>query len=42
MNEMNQNLVENLGVFLLEFRDEVIKGLQEYLQLNSNLLLEQI
>lgn len=31
MNEVNQNLAENLGTFLLGFRDEVVKGLQAYL-----------
>ncbi len=42
MNELNQNLAENLGKFLLEFRDEVVKGLQEYLTLNSSLSYETI
>lgn len=42
MNELNQNLAENLGAFLLGFRDEVVNGLQEYLQLNNNLLLEKM
>ena len=35
MNELNQNLAENLGMFLLELRDEVVKGLQEYVQMNG-------
>lgn len=34
MNEMNQMLAENLGVFLSGFSDEVIKGLQLYLNMN--------
>ncbi len=36
MNELNQNLSENLSVFLMGFRDDVVKGIQEYLKLNSN------
>ena len=35
MNEVNQNIAENLGLFLLELKDEVIKGLQEYINLNG-------
>ncbi len=35
MNEVNQNIAENLGLFLLELKDEVIKGLQEYIKLNG-------
>ncbi len=35
MYELNQNLAENLGLFLLGFRDEVVKGLQEYLKLEE-------
>ena len=35
MNELNQNLAENLGTFLFELRDEVIKGLQDYIQMNG-------
>lgn len=35
MYELNQNLAENLGKFLLGFRDEVVKGLQEYLRLEE-------
>lgn len=42
MNELNQNLAENLGAFLMGFRDEVIKGMQEYMQLNSALSLETV
>ncbi len=42
MNELNQNLAENIENFLLGFRDEVVKGLQEYLQLNANFSLERI
>lgn len=42
MNELNQNLAENLGTFLMGFRDEVVKGMQEYIQLNSNLPLETV
>lgn len=30
MNELNQNIAENLGTFLMGFRDEVVKALQEY------------
>ncbi len=35
MKESNQNLSEAVGTFLLEFRDDVVRGLQEYLMLNS-------
>lgn len=42
MNELNQNLAENLGAFLFGFRDEVVKGLQEYLRINSNFSYEII
>ena len=42
MNELNQNLAENLAVFLMGFRDEVVKGLQEYLFLNKALSPETI
>ncbi len=35
MNEFNQTLAESVGNFLLEFRDDVVKGLQEYLMLNG-------
>jgi len=42
MNELNKNLAENLGTFLFDFKDEVVKGLEEYLRLNSNLSLERI
>ncbi len=35
MNELNQNLAENLGVFLLGFRDEVVKALQEYIRVEE-------
>ena len=38
MNELNQNLAESLGIFFLELRDEVIKGLQDYL--NNGLSFE--
>ena len=31
MNEVNQNLAENLGQFLMGFRDEVVKALQTYM-----------
>ncbi len=37
MNELNQNLAENLGAFLLELKDEVIKGLLD-LQQSGGLL----
>jgi hypothetical protein len=30
MNELNQNLAENLGLFLMGFREEVVKALEEY------------
>lgn len=42
MNELNQNLAENLGTFLLGFRDDVVKGLEEYLLLNTNLSYETL
>lgn len=42
MNELNQNLAENLGAFLMGFRDEVIKGLEDYLLLKTKLLPETI
>lgn len=42
MNEVNQNLAENLGAFLLGFRDEVVRGLEEYLLSNTNLSYETI
>ena len=32
MNEINQNLAENLGRFLLQLSDEVVKGLQPYIE----------
>lgn len=35
MKELNEKMSENLANFLLEFRDEVVKGLQEYLLLNN-------
>jgi len=34
MKDLNENLAENLNGFLLSFRDEVIRGLQEYLNNN--------
>ncbi len=40
MNELNQSLAENLSIFLFELRDEVIKGLKEYIKLNGGLSLE--
>lgn len=42
MNELNQNVAENLGAFLMGFRDEVVKGLEDYLLLNTKLSLETI
>ena len=42
MNELNQNLAENLGNFLLGFRDDVVRGLEEYLIKNSTLSYETI
>ena len=41
MNELNQNLAENLGTFLMEFRDEVIKGLEDYLILKTTSLIPE-
>ncbi len=35
MNEVNQSVAENLGLFFSELRDEVIKGLQEYINLKG-------
>lgn len=35
MNELNTNLAENLNEFLFSFREDVVKGLQEYLEQNS-------
>lgn len=35
MNELNQNLAENLSLLFLELKDEVIKGLQNYMQVNG-------
>ncbi len=35
MDEKNQNLAVNLGMFLLSFKDDVIKGLQDYLNGNT-------
>ncbi len=40
--ELNNSLSENLGAFLLEFKDEVIKGLQELLLATNNFSLETI
>lgn len=42
MNELNQNLAENLGAFLMGFRDDVVKGMQEYIQLNGSLSTETV
>lgn len=42
MNELNTNLAENLGTFFSEMKDEVAKGLLEFLQLNNNLILERV
>ena len=42
MNELNQNLAENLGTFLLGFRDEVVRGLEEYLMVSANLSYETL
>ena len=41
MNELNQNLAENLGTFLMGFRDEVIKGLEDYLILKTTSLIPE-
>ena len=35
MNELNQNLAENLGLFLMGFRDEVVKALQSYTEVEE-------
>ena len=35
MEELNQNLAETVGNFLLKFRDDVVKGLQDYMLLNG-------
>ncbi len=35
MNEENQCFSENLSAFLMGFRDEVVKGIQEYLRMNN-------
>ena len=40
--ELNKSLSENLGVFLSEFKDEVVKGLQELLLVTNNFSLEII
>ena len=32
MNELNQNFEANIRVFLMGFKDEVVKGLQNYLK----------
>ena len=42
MIDLKENLAENLGAFLMEFRDDVIRGLEEYLQTNNMLLFEKI
>lgn len=40
MNEsLNQNLSENLATFLMGFRDEVIQGIQEYLDATNKMNL---
>ena len=33
MNELNQVLAENLGEFFMELSDEVVRGLQRYLEI---------
>lgn len=35
MNEFNQNIAENLSVFLFGLRDEVVKALQDYSELEE-------
>lgn len=42
MNELNQNLAENLGKFLLGFRDDVVRGIEEYLMVNAKLSYETL
>ena len=42
MNELNQNVAENLAAFLMGFRDEVVKGLEDYLFMNAKLSVESI
>lgn len=41
MNELNQNLAENLGTFLMGFRDEVIKGLEDYVLSKTKKLIPE-
>ena len=42
MQELNLCLAENLGNFLSNFKEDVVRGIQEYLTLNSSLSLELI
>ena len=42
MNELNQNLAEHLGAFLLGFRDEVVKGLQDCLNTQTELSFDTL
>ena len=37
MNDMNQNLAENLSNFLFNLKDDVVKGLQDYIRNNTPL-----
>lgn len=40
MNELNQNLAENINNLLSGLKDEVILGLQQYMNLGTALLRE--
>lgn len=42
MNELNQNLSESLSMFLMDFRDEVVNGIQEYMRSQANMSLESV
>ena len=42
MQELNQNLADNLGVFFMQLKDDVEKGLEYFLLQNSLLLPENI
>lgn len=40
MDEMNQNVAENLGIFLMEIKEDVIRGLQDYLLLRNGVTVK--
>lgn len=42
MQELNQNLADNLGKFLMLLKDDVEKGLEYFLLQNELLLTERI